>query len=131
MLGRLATYVLWLMLLLGALPVEASAALDKAEAATCGTIADNRHAPAPAVAVLSDATNAYRICTTRPQRVAPTNIVETQRAQGKTAPVDAARQKQQYSRFKNFACWPRRLSLPLRPFVSRFYYIIALRRILR
>ncbi|MBQ9667682.1 MAG: hypothetical protein IJV45_02895 [Prevotella sp.] len=121
--------LLWLVLLFSGQTAEG--ARPAGETATCGTIEGKKQDPPAQAATLSDATEGYRLSTTRPQRVVPTNIVSSQRTSGKHTHGDGDRLRQQYSRFKNFGDWPRQLSLPLRPFVSRYYYIIALRRILR
>lgn len=96
-----------------------------------GCINGRRSAAVPPVATLSDATQGYRLSTTRPQRVAPSQVAKSPRTLGKTGGSGQSRLAcPQYSRFKTFGGWRCRMGSPFRPFVSRFYYIIALRRIL-
>ena len=123
--------MLLILLLLGGQDMHGACLSDKAEIAACGTVSGKKQSDPQSAAVLSNAADGYRLFTTRPQRVLPTNLVKSQRTSGKRAPDGCDRLKQQYSRFKNFGGWPRQLSLPMRPFVSRYYYIIALRRIIR
>ncbi len=121
---------IWLVLLLGGQELQGACPMGETEPTARGTIEGKKQDLPAQAATLSDATEGYRLSTTRPQRVAPSNIVSSQRTSGKHSRGDGDRQKLQFSRFKNFGGWPRQLSLPMRPFVSRFYYIIALRRIL-
>lgn len=96
-----------------------------------GCINGRRSVDVPPVATLSDATQGYRLSTTRPQRVAPSQVAKSPRTLGKTGGSGQSRLAcPQYSRFKTFGGWRCRMGSPFRPFVSRFYYIIALRRIL-
>lgn len=129
---RLLRYVLllWLVMLFSGQTAE-GARLTTGETTAHGTIEGKKQDLPAQAATLSDATEGYRLSTTRPQRVAPSHIVSSQRTPGKHTHGDGDRLKQEYSRFKNFGGWPRLLSLPLRPFAPRYYYIIALRRILR
>ncbi len=80
------------------------------------------------VAVLSDASNLYRICNTRPQRVLPTYGSQLKRISGRTTTTLLRFVKP----FKSFH--DRRFRQETAPFcssVSCIYYIYALRHIIR
>lgn len=79
-----------------------------------------------ATAVLTDAQDAYRICSSRPQRLLPANGFKLERTSG----------KQSFSLYfkppkRRFSCrWAIRNTSPIRTVVSCDYYVFALRRLL-
>ena len=80
-------------------------------------------------ALLSDATNIYRICSTRPQRVVPSQVSKHERSHGKTWGGSLLRSIYNNKR-PAFACTG--TSLSGEGFVaSRDYYVFALRHIIR
>ena len=79
-----------------------------------------------ATAVLTDAQNIYRICSSRPQRLLPSNGFKQERT--------SCKQSSSFSHksIKNrLSCkWVIRITLPIRTVVSCDYYVFALRRLL-
>jgi len=111
---------------------QAACVVDQGGETACRAIEGKRLPPSAPAAVLSDATGGYRLTTTRPQRVTTTHTAQSHQSPGKIGGAGQSRPlASQYSRFKTFGRWLCRMELPFRPFVSRFYYIIALRRIIR
>ena len=80
-------------------------------------------------AILSDASDIYRICSTRPQRVLPTQSPQTQQTTGKT-PV-ALRYLNRGTLKHLYGRGGRTEQAPFCFVVSRDYYVIALRHIIR
>ena len=128
---------LWLLLLLTALLMGCehsrtdsaevlSGTAAKAAAQLCDHDRDSRHRPE---AMLSDATNLYRLCNTRPQRLMPSHVAKQERTQGKTPGVGILKCRTSKTRF--FDGRVRTETSPFCVVVSRDYYVIALRRILR
>lgn len=82
------------------------------------------------MAVLSDATHLYRLCTSRSQRVQPSHGVNGHRLSGKSpAGGRFTFVSSQIYRFLTGDC--RLKTAVMRFFVSRDYYVIALRHIIR
>ncbi len=80
-------------------------------------------------AILADARDSYRVCNTRPQRLLPSQGAKQERTSGKQ-PCDLHYHKH-YSLKRIFGGRARTETAPFSFVVSRDYYIIALRRILR
>lgn len=80
-------------------------------------------------AILSDASNSYRVCNTRPQRLLPSQGAKQERTSGKQ-PCILHYQKHQ-SLKRTYGRRERKETAPFCFVASRDYYIIALRRILR
>lgn len=87
--------------------------------------AEKHHVPE---ATLTDAAGLYRICSSRPQRVAPTHGAGSQRTSGS---VSAAARRHNVSLLN--PCYDSRCRRKTAPFCTsapRHYYVIALRHIL-
>lgn len=111
---------------------QAACMVDQGGDAACSAFEGKRMPTSAPTTFLSNATGGFRLTTTRPQRVTTTHAAQRHRTIGKTGGAGQNRPAaSEYSRFKTFGGWLCRMELPLRPFVSRFYYIIALRRIIR
>lgn len=106
-------------------PAEITSAATADGASTVQQAGD----PLQQAAVLSDARQLYRICTTRPQRVLPTQGSQQQRTSGKASCAVRTIFHQSFHRFYDGRY--RTETAPFRFVASRDYYIIALRRILR
>ncbi|MBR1414785.1 MAG: hypothetical protein IJ570_02860 [Prevotella sp.] len=109
----------------GDTPVEIISAATADDVSTVQQAGD----PQQQAAVLSDARQLYRICTTRPQRVLPTQGSQQQRTSGKASCAVRTTYHQSFNRFYDGRY--RTETAPFRFVASRDYYIIALRRILR
>ena len=80
-------------------------------------------------AVIADGRDIYRICSTRPQRVLPSHSSNTQRT---TCKLPVALRHQYGQTLKHFYSRGRRTErAPFCFVVSRDYYVIALRHIIR
>ncbi|MBR1932964.1 MAG: hypothetical protein IJ841_04680 [Prevotella sp.] len=80
-------------------------------------------------AILTDARQSYRVCNTRPSRLLPSQGAKQERTSGKQPGVLRYHYHQPLKRL--FGGRARTETAPIRFVASRFYYIIALRRILR
>lgn len=80
-------------------------------------------------ALLTDASDIYRVCSSRPQRLLPSQVAKQERSTGKASGCCPPNHR---STHQNHFCGTGRTeSAPFCFVASRDYYIIALRRILR
>ena len=98
----------------------------KAETSSCVQPSNESQRQA---ALITDASDVYRVCSSRPQWLLPSQSAKQERGTGKTSgcqPFHSHRSHQ-----KHFCRTGRTESAPFCFVASRDYYIIALRRILR